>query len=151
MAIELPVRGSSTCRQPYCLSTLAGVLAEVPEVIGVKLADGDAAWYEAARRHLSHLALFVPGHHRATGVREGVAAGAPRPDPGVRGRRESVHDQAGRWRGAGAGDGSPGPQNRGLEAALRRLRQKAGDSGIVLPFQIVHSIGVRFTSPLDLV
>jgi dihydrodipicolinate synthase/N-acetylneuraminate lyase len=57
-------------------SALAAILADVPEVIGVKLADGDAAWYEAARRHLSRLALFVPGHHLATGVREGVAAGA---------------------------------------------------------------------------
>lgn len=57
-------------------AALASVLADVPEVIGVKLADGDATWYEAARRHLSHLALFVPGHHLATGVRAGVAAGA---------------------------------------------------------------------------
>lgn len=55
---------------------LASVLAEVPEVTGIKLADGDASWYAEARRHIGHLALFLPGHHLATGVSEGVAAGA---------------------------------------------------------------------------
>jgi len=47
-----------------------------PAVHGIKLADGDAAWYAAARQHLSDWAVFVPGHHLATGVSEGVAAGA---------------------------------------------------------------------------
>jgi dihydrodipicolinate synthase/N-acetylneuraminate lyase len=47
-----------------------------PAVQGVKLADGDALWYAAARQHLTNWAIFVPGHHLATGVSEGVAAGA---------------------------------------------------------------------------
>lgn len=55
---------------------LATILAEVPNVIGVKLADGDQAWYDAAKQHLDHVALYVPGHHLATGVKQGVAAGA---------------------------------------------------------------------------
>ncbi len=55
---------------------LAALLHAVPQVVGVKLADGDAAWYAAARAHLPGVALFVPGHHLATGVREGVASGA---------------------------------------------------------------------------
>lgn len=55
---------------------LAAVLAQVPDVVGVKLGDGDAAWYAEARTHLSGIALYVPGHHLATGMREGVAAGA---------------------------------------------------------------------------
>ena len=55
---------------------LGALLNAVPEVAGVKLADGDAAWYAAAREHLGGRALFVPGHHLARGVREGVAAGA---------------------------------------------------------------------------
>ena len=42
----------------------------------MKLADGGEDWYAAARRHLHAVALFVPGHHLATGVREGVAAGS---------------------------------------------------------------------------
>jgi dihydrodipicolinate synthase/N-acetylneuraminate lyase len=45
-------------------------------VYGVKLADGDAHWYSAARQHLADWSIFVPGHHLATGVSEGVAAGA---------------------------------------------------------------------------
>lgn len=55
---------------------LARLLAAVPGVVGVKLGDGDAAWYAEARAHLAGVALFVPGHHLATGTREGVAAGA---------------------------------------------------------------------------
>ncbi|MBY5347116.1 dihydrodipicolinate synthase family protein [Rhizobium leguminosarum] len=55
---------------------LGMVCAAVPEVIGIKLADGDACWYAEARRHLSQLSLFVPGHHLATGIKEGVAAGS---------------------------------------------------------------------------
>ena len=35
-----------------------------------------ATWYAEAREHLPGVALFVPGHHLATGIREGVAAGA---------------------------------------------------------------------------
>ncbi|MFC5086672.1 dihydrodipicolinate synthase family protein [Microvirga arabica] len=45
-------------------------------VHGIKLADGDALWYAAARQHLTEWAVFVPGHHLATGISEGVAAGA---------------------------------------------------------------------------
>lgn len=55
---------------------LAWVLARAPAVVGVKLGDGDAAWYAAAREYLAGISLFVPGHHLATGMREGVAAGA---------------------------------------------------------------------------
>ncbi|RWY90701.1 dihydrodipicolinate synthase family protein [Rhizobium leguminosarum] len=55
---------------------LSMVCAAVPEVIGIKLADGDGSWYAEARRHLSGLSLFVPGHHLATGTKEGVAAGS---------------------------------------------------------------------------
>jgi dihydrodipicolinate synthase/N-acetylneuraminate lyase len=55
---------------------LAGDLSRAPSVVGVKLGDGDADWYAAARKHLRGVPLFVPGHHLATGMREGVAAGA---------------------------------------------------------------------------
>ncbi|MBY3181968.1 dihydrodipicolinate synthase family protein [Rhizobium laguerreae] len=55
---------------------LGMVCATVPEVIGIKLADGDASWYAEARWYLSGVSLFVPGHHLATGTREGVAAGS---------------------------------------------------------------------------
>ncbi|ACI58031.1 dihydrodipicolinate synthetase (plasmid) [Rhizobium leguminosarum bv. trifolii WSM2304] len=55
---------------------LGMVCAAVPAVIGVKLADGDASWYAETRRHLSGLSLFVPGHHLATGIKQGIAAGS---------------------------------------------------------------------------
>ena len=55
---------------------LAAILAQVPQVVGVKLGDGDDQWYGEAKRLLDDCALYVPGHHLATGVRHGVAAGA---------------------------------------------------------------------------
>ncbi|MFE0752470.1 dihydrodipicolinate synthase family protein [Inquilinus sp. NPDC058860] len=55
---------------------LGRLVRAVPAVAGIKLADGDAAWYAAAKQHLSGTALFVPGHHLATGMKHGVAAGA---------------------------------------------------------------------------
>lgn len=55
---------------------LGRLVRAVPAVAGIKLADGDDAWYAAAKAHLSGTALFVPGHHLATGIRHGVAAGA---------------------------------------------------------------------------
>lgn len=55
---------------------LAAVCIPCLSVIGIKLADGDGDWYAEARRHFSEFALFVPGHHLATGMREGVAVGA---------------------------------------------------------------------------
>ena len=57
-------------------SELADILGPVPGIAGIKLGDGDGAWYEQARRYLSNWPIFVPGHHLATGVGEGVAAGA---------------------------------------------------------------------------
>lgn len=55
---------------------LAAILAPVPGVTGVKLADGGNDWYVEARTYLQAVSLFVPGHHLATGVKEGVAAGS---------------------------------------------------------------------------
>jgi dihydrodipicolinate synthase/N-acetylneuraminate lyase len=55
---------------------LGRLVRAVPAVAGIKLADSDDAWYAAARQHLSGTALFVPGHHLATGMKHGVAAGA---------------------------------------------------------------------------
>lgn len=48
----------------------------VPQLIGIKVADGDAQWYASMRQYASNLSVFVPGHHLATGFREKVGAGA---------------------------------------------------------------------------
>ncbi|PSH68807.1 dihydrodipicolinate synthase family protein [Phyllobacterium brassicacearum] len=58
------------------LPELGVVLANTPGVVGVKLADGGKDWYADARQHVHGVSLFVPGHHLATGVGEGVAAGS---------------------------------------------------------------------------
>lgn len=50
-----------------------GFLAErIPALVGVKLAGGDADWYEAMDRHASSLSVFIPGHHLATGFSRGA-------------------------------------------------------------------------------
>jgi len=46
--------------------------AAVPALVGVKVADGDEAWYTAMRAHTAGLAVFVPGHRLATGYRLGA-------------------------------------------------------------------------------
>jgi dihydrodipicolinate synthase/N-acetylneuraminate lyase len=55
---------------------LAQIIAPLPSVIGIKMGDGDARWYGEARTALDDVGVYVPGHHLATGVAEGVAAGA---------------------------------------------------------------------------
>jgi dihydrodipicolinate synthase/N-acetylneuraminate lyase len=47
-----------------------------PRVIGIKTGAGDAAWYQEMRSYAPVLSVFVPGHLLATGMQEGVAAGA---------------------------------------------------------------------------
>lgn len=48
------------------------------------------------------------------------------------------------------GYGSPGPTNRGLDAAIHRLREKAAERNAELPLLVIHSIGIRFAAPLRL-
>ncbi|MCH5686909.1 dihydrodipicolinate synthase family protein [Niabella sp. W65] len=48
----------------------------VPALISVKLSDGNLQWYEQMKPLAGRAAIFVPGHHLATGMQHGVAAGA---------------------------------------------------------------------------
>lgn len=41
-------------------------------LVGCKLPGGDAAWYKAMNEHASHLSIFIPGHHLATGISLGA-------------------------------------------------------------------------------
>ena len=52
---------------------LGAVAARIPALEGIKVADGDDGWYAEMRIHCAGLALFVPGHHLATGHRRGAA------------------------------------------------------------------------------
>lgn len=52
------------------------VARAVPALIGIKVGGGSADWYSEMRAANSGLAVFVPGHKLATGVKEGVASGS---------------------------------------------------------------------------
>jgi dihydrodipicolinate synthase/N-acetylneuraminate lyase len=44
----------------------------LPEIVGVKVAGGDAGWYARMRTEMRGLSVFVPGHHLATGLKLGA-------------------------------------------------------------------------------
>ena len=46
---------------------------EVPQLIGIKVAGGDAGWYQAMRPVTARLAVFVAGHTLASGLARGAA------------------------------------------------------------------------------
>ena len=47
--------------------------AAFPALIGIKVAGGDSDWYRAMGARAADLAIFVPGHHLASGLRQGAA------------------------------------------------------------------------------
>ena len=57
-------------------ASLVKISQAIPQLIGVKLASGDAEWYKEMRLRAPDLSVFVPGHLLATGIREKVASGA---------------------------------------------------------------------------
>lgn len=63
-------------KRVFSPAQLREIVAPVSQVIGIKLGDGDAAWYGEARRAFPGLGIFVPGHHLATGIAQGVATGS---------------------------------------------------------------------------
>lgn len=48
----------------------------ISQLIGIKVASGDAQWFQEMRLYASGLSVFIPGHFLATGVKEQVASGA---------------------------------------------------------------------------
>ena len=54
-------------------AALLQVAEEVPQVIGIKVAGGDAGWYRAMRPVTARLAVFVAGHTLASGLGQGAA------------------------------------------------------------------------------
>lgn len=47
--------------------------AEFPQLIGIKVAGGDAAWFGQMRACVGDLSIFVAGHHLASGLRQGAS------------------------------------------------------------------------------
>lgn len=52
------------------------LIEKIPSLISIKLLDGDDSWYMRMQPVADKVAIFVPGHHLATGVYRGVAQGA---------------------------------------------------------------------------
>lgn len=50
----------------------AAIKKRIPNFIGVKVADGDEAWYACVREHAQGVAVFVPGHHLASAIQRGA-------------------------------------------------------------------------------
>jgi dihydrodipicolinate synthase/N-acetylneuraminate lyase len=48
------------------------IIERHPGVVGIKVADGDATWYDAMRPVLDKVSVFIPGHHLATGLSRGA-------------------------------------------------------------------------------
>jgi dihydrodipicolinate synthase/N-acetylneuraminate lyase len=55
---------------PEFFGRLAG---SFPQLIGIKVAGGDAAWFDEIRARVGDLAVFVAGHHLASGLRSGAS------------------------------------------------------------------------------
>ena len=60
-------------KQRLTPSQIGRLKQAVPALVGVKVADGDAAWYAEMRTTCADLSVFVPGHHLATGFSEGAS------------------------------------------------------------------------------
>jgi dihydrodipicolinate synthase/N-acetylneuraminate lyase len=45
---------------------------EVPQIVGVKVPGGDEQWYNDMSPLMNRLSIFIPGHHLATGVKQGA-------------------------------------------------------------------------------
>ena len=79
MAVAAAIRSAWCCtihptpKLSCPLADIGRLHAAVPAIIGVKVADGDAAWYAEMRTHCQGVAVFVPGHHLATGIANGAA------------------------------------------------------------------------------
>ncbi|WP_044256031.1 dihydrodipicolinate synthase family protein [Rhodopirellula sp. SWK7] len=51
---------------------VATIAKQIPKLVGLKSAGGDANWFREMREHLQSISVFIPGHHLATGMREGA-------------------------------------------------------------------------------
>jgi dihydrodipicolinate synthase/N-acetylneuraminate lyase len=49
------------------------ICREIPQLIGIKVAPPNKEWFDRVQQQAPHLAIFVPGHHLATGYQWGAA------------------------------------------------------------------------------
>lgn len=48
------------------------VVRKVPQIVGIKVPGGDAAWYAAMQPVMAQISVFIPGHFLATGMAQGA-------------------------------------------------------------------------------
>jgi dihydrodipicolinate synthase/N-acetylneuraminate lyase len=54
------------------IEEIGRLAAQFPQLLGVKVAGGDDAWYRAMRGYCGDLSVFIPGHLLATGLAQGA-------------------------------------------------------------------------------
>jgi dihydrodipicolinate synthase/N-acetylneuraminate lyase len=59
-------------KKALSLETIARLSEAVPNLIGIKVADGNSSWYGTLRKDLADISVFVPGHHLASGLLQGA-------------------------------------------------------------------------------
>lgn len=70
--IPLVIYNPPHAKQRLTAADWAEILPAVPQVASIKVPDGDSTWYEAMQPVMAMTAVFVPGHHLATGVAHGA-------------------------------------------------------------------------------
>lgn len=59
-------------KRHLAIDDLRTIVDAVPEIVGVKLLDGDAKWYDQIKPLFDRISVFIPGHHMVTGVLAGA-------------------------------------------------------------------------------
>ena len=59
-------------KRAFDIPAIGRLAQRVPSLVGLKVAGGDKAWYDAMHQHAPHLSVFVPGHDLATGTQLGA-------------------------------------------------------------------------------
>lgn len=71
-SVPLVLYNPPHAKTPASPAVLGRLLDEVPSLIGVKVAGGDDAWYASMGDVIERCAVFVPGHHLASGFVRGA-------------------------------------------------------------------------------
>ncbi|WP_163509807.1 dihydrodipicolinate synthase family protein [Fodinicola acaciae] len=130
----------------------AWLLDAVPEIVGIKVGDGDRSWYAGMREVSGRVAMFVPGHHLATGYAHGAA--------GAYSNVACLHPVAAVrwWRQIVGGDGVAMQTERRLrgflDGTVAELRTKSGYCNAALDKLLAalggwSPVGTRMRWPYD--
>ena len=71
--VGLVIYNPGNAKRVLTAADWGAVTERVPQIVGLKVAGGDAAWYATMAPVLRRVAVFVPGHTLATGRARGAA------------------------------------------------------------------------------